>query len=376
MTKYKVSVIVSAYNSERFFQGCLENLVSQTLFKKNELEIVIINSNSQQNEHIIAKIFQNKYGADKIIHLKTGERETLYKAWNRGIELSSGKYLTYLNTDDRNRNDALEIISKALDNNPFVSLVYDDCFITDIPNQAFESALKDKKYYYPKYFAPSALLCFQFGIHPMWRKEIMNETGFFDPDYKAAGDYDFNIRFALKQKAMHIPETLGLYLLHKNSITQKDNSMQLENLQIYNKYVNFDIIENLYANEGYIAENNEDKQKILLDMGIRALKYYSPWMDKPVKNIDLSLKCFYKALEINNTSVSALNNLSIALINSGIKKEALKLLETVLQFEKNEVVEYNLELLKNNILENILEKLIIIPSGLKFPSQKQLSNRF
>ncbi|MCU7513955.1 MAG: glycosyltransferase, partial [Ignavibacteria bacterium] len=56
-----VSSIVSVYNSEKFIRGCLENLVGQTLYKKGQLEIVVVNTGSQQNEEVVVKQFQEKY---------------------------------------------------------------------------------------------------------------------------------------------------------------------------------------------------------------------------------------------------------------------------------------------------------------------------
>ena len=45
---YKVSAIVSVYKAERFIKGCLEDLLSQTLFQKGDLEIIIVNSGSPE----------------------------------------------------------------------------------------------------------------------------------------------------------------------------------------------------------------------------------------------------------------------------------------------------------------------------------------
>ncbi len=56
---YLVSAIVSTYNSEKFLTGCLEDLERQTIADK--LEIIVVNSGSQQNEETIVKEFQQKY---------------------------------------------------------------------------------------------------------------------------------------------------------------------------------------------------------------------------------------------------------------------------------------------------------------------------
>ena len=108
--KYLVSAIVSTYNSEKHIRGCLEDLENQTI--ADRLEIVVVNSGSQQNEEAIVKEFQKKY--NNIKYIKTERRETIYKAWNRAIKAASGEYITNANTDDRRRQDALEIMAKAL----------------------------------------------------------------------------------------------------------------------------------------------------------------------------------------------------------------------------------------------------------------------
>ncbi len=57
--EYLVSAIVSTYKSERFMRGLLEDLEAQTL--ADRLEIVIVDSNSPQNEGAIVKEFQKRY---------------------------------------------------------------------------------------------------------------------------------------------------------------------------------------------------------------------------------------------------------------------------------------------------------------------------
>ena len=57
--------IVSTYNSERFIRGCLEDLEAQTI--ADRLEIIVVNSGSEQNEEAIVKEFQKKYSNIKYI---------------------------------------------------------------------------------------------------------------------------------------------------------------------------------------------------------------------------------------------------------------------------------------------------------------------
>jgi glycosyltransferase involved in cell wall biosynthesis len=134
--KSKVSAIVSSYNSERFIRGCLEDLITQTLYQKGKLEIIVVDSGSQQNEKAIVREFQQRYL--HIVYIRTKERETVYSAWNRGIRAASGEYITNANTDDRHRKDALELMALALDRNPHMGIVYADVLVTETENETFE----------------------------------------------------------------------------------------------------------------------------------------------------------------------------------------------------------------------------------------------
>jgi predicted O-linked N-acetylglucosamine transferase (SPINDLY family)/glycosyltransferase involved in cell wall biosynthesis/GT2 family glycosyltransferase len=296
---FKVSAIVSTYNSEKFIRGCLLDLVEQTLYKKGELEIVVIDSASEQNEKIIVQEFQAAYS--NIFYIRTQERETLYAAWNRGIQAARGQYITNANTDDRHRQDALEILSRTLDEHPEVDLVYGDCYVSTVANETYEENSKQRIYRYPEYFAPEALIHFQFGPQPMWRKSVHDKIGFFDGSFQAAGDYDFNIRFALKGlQALHISDALGLYLLHHNAIsTASSDVMQRENVRIAQIYQTVDNVEKLYQVAGISCGTSEERANVLLDMSDRLRKFYPPWNEGHAdSNIPFAQKCFLKAAEI------------------------------------------------------------------------------
>ena len=81
--KILVSAIISTYNSEKFIRGKIEDLLAQTIIDK--LEIIIVNSGSQQNEDEIIREYLDKY--HNIKYIKTKARETISKAWNRGIKI-------------------------------------------------------------------------------------------------------------------------------------------------------------------------------------------------------------------------------------------------------------------------------------------------
>ncbi|MHC4911736.1 MAG: FkbM family methyltransferase, partial [Planctomycetota bacterium] len=205
--QYLVSAIVSTYNSECFLRGCLEDLERQTIAK--ELEIIVVNSGSQQNEEAIVKEFQQKY--DNIVYIKTEEREGIYAAWNRAVKAARGEFITNANTDDRHREDALEIMARTLQGNPDVALVYGDQICTDTANGSFGHHHTLKVMKQPEYSRERLLFGNCVGSQPMWRGSLHNEIGYFDEMLTCAGDWDFWLRISSKYRFKHIPEFLGLY---------------------------------------------------------------------------------------------------------------------------------------------------------------------
>jgi len=212
--KYLVSAIVSIYNSERFIRGCLEDLENQTIAEK--LDIIVINSGSQENEEAIVREYQQKH--NNIVYIKTEQREGIYTAWNRAIKVARGTFLTNANTDDRHREDALEIMSETLLTNPDVALVYGDQICTDTPNGTFANHHAIEMAKRPEYSQERLLFGCCVGSQPMWRKSLHTELGYFDDTLTCAGDWDFWLRISSKYKFKHIPEFLGLYYHNEDGI--------------------------------------------------------------------------------------------------------------------------------------------------------------
>jgi O-antigen biosynthesis protein len=209
-----VSVIISTYNSERFMRGRLENLVGQTLF--NKIEIVVVNSGSQQDEEQIVKEYARPYS--NIHYLKTEKRETIYQAWNKGIRIVRGRYVTNANTDDILRKDALETLSSALDSNPDVAMVYADQFVSHTPNKPFVEGRGSHRLHWPSYSRIALLQGSLAGPQPMWRTSLhFVDNLWFNETFEVAGDYDFACAVAEKYKLLKVDDILGVYYKAKDS---------------------------------------------------------------------------------------------------------------------------------------------------------------
>ncbi|MCD6290630.1 MAG: glycosyltransferase, partial [Anaerolineae bacterium] len=231
--RYLVSAIVSVYNAERFIRGCLEDLEAQTI--ADRLEIVVVDTGSEQNERAIVEEFQRRY--DNIVYVRTPRRESIYAAWNRGIRLAQGKYITNANADDRHRKDAFERMVEVLEARPDIALVYANVYITETENETFENHTRVGAYRWLD-FDPLKLTeaCF-IGPQPMWRKSIHEKYGYFDESFESAGDWEFWLRIAETERFLHIDEFLGLYLRSPLGAEHRDPTLsRYEALRVRQRY--------------------------------------------------------------------------------------------------------------------------------------------
>lgn len=220
----KVSAIVSTYNSEEYFKGCIEDLMRQTLWGRGELEIVVINAGSEQGElYFIKEYFKQGIPLTVI----TTMREPLYVSWNRGIRIAQGKYITNANTDDRHNPQAYELQAEYLDNHPEIGLVYADAYVTTTKNAVWgepytlseEPPYEDGMLSWQEYNPLDLLKHCYMGQAPMWRKVLHDSVGHFDESYQIAGDYEMWLRMASCGVKMHkLPQILGLFYWHPSQL--------------------------------------------------------------------------------------------------------------------------------------------------------------
>lgn len=93
-SKPKVSVIVPIYNVEKYLRRCLESLVNQTL---TDIEIILVDDESPDNSKDIYKEYLAKDNRIKLVQKKNGG---LGFARNSGLEIATGEFIAYIDSDD------------------------------------------------------------------------------------------------------------------------------------------------------------------------------------------------------------------------------------------------------------------------------------
>lgn len=90
-----ISIIIPVYNSENYISKCIESIINNYTF--NDLEVIIIDDGSQDGSYSIVKKYQNK---DTRIKLIKQDNKGPSAARNRGLNISTGKYIMFVDSDD------------------------------------------------------------------------------------------------------------------------------------------------------------------------------------------------------------------------------------------------------------------------------------
>jgi glycosyltransferase involved in cell wall biosynthesis len=106
MSQPLVSVVIPAYNHERFVGLAVKSVLDQTC---SDLELIVVDDGSTDNT---AEVIQSY--SDSRLHYYFQENQDAYNTINRGIGLARGHYLAILNSDDVYTVDRLESLVGVL----------------------------------------------------------------------------------------------------------------------------------------------------------------------------------------------------------------------------------------------------------------------
>jgi len=186
----KVSIITSLYRGQKYIERFLCNIISQTYFQNCEL--IIVDANSPENEYKTIEKYQKKY--KNIRYFKLKEDPGIYGCWNYGIEKSKYDLITNANLDDLRSPEQIEKFALFLERNKDIDLLYSECYATSLEQEVYIDG-KDYGNVYPTYsFSKEAMIKCLPGCMPMWRKSIHTKAGYFNEEYKSAGDHEMWLR--------------------------------------------------------------------------------------------------------------------------------------------------------------------------------------
>jgi glycosyltransferase involved in cell wall biosynthesis len=184
----KVSIITATYNSAATVEDTLRSVASQTY---NNIEHVIIDGISKDNTLDIVKKYPH---VSQVISEKD---KGIYDAMNKGIANVTGDIIAILNSDDFYENEnVIAGVVNTFEKNPECGLVYGNISYFEGDNYDVKQRIWRTKSYYPTFFEDGEV-----PPHPALfvKKEVYEQVGCFNIEYKIAADHDFMFR-ALKIK--------------------------------------------------------------------------------------------------------------------------------------------------------------------------------
>lgn len=113
----KVSIVVPVYNVEDYIERCVNSILIQTL---EDFELILVNDGSTDNSGDICENYAMKDSRIKVIHK---ENCGLSDARNAGIDISTGDYIGFVDSDDYVEDNMYELLYRAcIDNNINLSM--------------------------------------------------------------------------------------------------------------------------------------------------------------------------------------------------------------------------------------------------------------
>ena len=199
----KVSVIIPAYNQEKYVRRCLRSLLDQSLEKKF-YEIIVINDGSSDKTGYVLDLFK-----DDIRILKNEKNEGLAFSVNKGILKSRGRFVVRVDSDDYVNKEFLNTLLLFLSDNSSMDAICCDYYTVDDREkiQDRKSGIKDP------------IAC---GI--MFRIEQLVELGLYDTSFLVHEETDLRHRFLKKYTIDNVPLPLYRYRRHE---TNKTNDLEL-----------------------------------------------------------------------------------------------------------------------------------------------------
>ena len=145
----KVSIIIPVYNVEPYIEDCLQSVMRQTY--RGEMECILVDDCGTDNSMEIVQQLVAAYKGPvvfKIVH--HDHNRGLSAARNTGIDVSSGEYVFFLDSDDWISDDCIERLTQPLDLEQYDFVVghYErdgkDSFVTCPEGEYYKNRLKTR----------------------------------------------------------------------------------------------------------------------------------------------------------------------------------------------------------------------------------------
>ncbi len=230
-----VSIIVPVYNAEKYLREALDSVLAQTF---SDWQMILVDDGSTDSSSEICDLYAEKDPRIEVVHVKNGG---LSYARNSGLKLATGKWLTFLDSDDCLHPEFLKFSIEAATMHDANVVVTQHTVgnARDFPkiNLSFKHKL------YPPEQAIELTLYQSHNISnsawgKLYHRSIFMNTTFTEGLYYE----DLDIFYKLYIQSRHIvslPVHLYFYRQHSESFVHKWDHRRLDVLTVVNRMENY-----------------------------------------------------------------------------------------------------------------------------------------
>ena len=211
MHRPAVTVFIPVYNREKFLAQAVDSVLAQTF---RDFEILVLDDGSEDDSLEIARSYRDKRVRVEINPKHLGNTPTR----NRGIDLSRGRYIATLDSDDfamperlAKQVEYLEAHTKCVAVGSWIRIL--DTINGNSRLKRHPIVSREVKAWFPWHNSLS-----QTSI--MVRGDALRRLR-YDESYEQCQDYDLHIRLAREHDLANLPEALTVKRLHADQTTRK-----------------------------------------------------------------------------------------------------------------------------------------------------------
>ena len=289
----KVSVVMPAYNAEKYIGEAIESILNQTF---TDFEFIIVDDCSKDKTADIV----NSYSDKRIRFYQNDKNMGVATTLNRGLDLATGEYIARMDSDDISLPERFEKQVAYMSAHPECAVCGTDIELFGAKRGVFAHSGTAELLKVDSLFASPL-------AHPtvMMRSSVIGALGMhYDGDYNGIEDYELWIRVTEKYDLGNLNEILFRYRIHPAQVTQnysddylkkifKLKKRQMEALSIQNENAGFGLFVD-FCNGKRKFESKEIQEllsffKMIEDNNIRAKIFDCKALSKSFVGVRYSL---------------------------------------------------------------------------------------
>ena len=231
----KISVIVPVYNVENYLERCVESILQQTY---THFELILINDGSTDSSGQICDHLASQYENIKVYHI---ENSGVSNARNMGIQLATGSWVTFIDSDDFVTQDYLATLASAVEGvNVGFAIAplhhIKNGIVTDIPSHSGKTEL-----WSTEETMKELLMTTRTSFFPVAKlfKRVLLADEKFNTNYHLAEDALFLTELLLKTRcsSVFIDKPIYYYDHREGSATTSVNRYVFDTIEVYKQII-------------------------------------------------------------------------------------------------------------------------------------------